>query len=338
VASGGSAVSFFFILSGFILTYTYADRAKGPVPVRSFYVARFARVYPVYALGLLVSAPLFVLEYVTAGKVPSMLGKALAAIFLVQAYVPKLALVWNAPGWSLSDEAFFYAMFPLIARPLTRLGGRAAVVLLGAVWAVVLGIPLLYLAIRPDHGIAIETWAAGTWIDLVRYNPVVRLPEFVLGMLLGHVYLERKRARAPSLAFSGLPELVSALILVKLAFRPHDLYLVIHNGGLAPLFLVLILALAEGGGPLVRLLSTPAFVLLGDASYALYILHEPISQIVKHALAESAPAWLGSASFSLVITVVSVGASVLTARYFERPTRAWLRTALDRSKPGRPAA
>src|SRR5580692_706075 len=111
---GYVAVSLFFILSGFILTYVHGARNE-PLDRTDFYVNRFARIYPAYLFGLLLVAPFYFVHTLRHEGPARLFGSALAVLTLVQAYVPSLALLWNPPAWSLSDEALFYALFPAIA-------------------------------------------------------------------------------------------------------------------------------------------------------------------------------------------------------------------------------
>src|SRR5512140_2565358 len=117
--SGYAAVSFFFVLSGFILAHQYGPSAEaGSFDARRFWVNRFARIYPVYALGLAALVPLAwdaELGRATFGDT-SLLAKVVtlgAHLTMTQAWVPRLVASWNLPGWSLCAEAVFYASFPL---------------------------------------------------------------------------------------------------------------------------------------------------------------------------------------------------------------------------------
>jgi peptidoglycan/LPS O-acetylase OafA/YrhL len=132
---GAVGVTFFFILSGFVLTWSHK-------PVRSkwnFYRNRFARVYPLHLLTLLLSIPL-----VLAAQEFSWTS-LVATVLLLQAWSPDrmVQFAMNGPSWSLSCEAFFYAVFPFLITPISRLRrisivrqAIALVAILGAVFAV----------------------------------------------------------------------------------------------------------------------------------------------------------------------------------------------------------
>ena len=125
---GYVGVSLFFVLSGFILVYTYAGREMN---ARKFWRARFARVYPAYAVSLLLTAPMFfyVCLVMKGGNIPFFawftqhvaLCAALVPL-LLQSWVPNAALAWNTPAWSLSVEASFYAVFPLLLLWASEMG------------------------------------------------------------------------------------------------------------------------------------------------------------------------------------------------------------------------
>jgi len=130
---GYVGVSFFFVLSGFILVYTYAGRTLN---LRDFWQARFARIYPAYLFSLVLFFPFF---YFGALKmhVPFFYFaeqhftlSAVLVLLLLQSWVPQAALSWNAVAWSLSVEAFFYAIFPFA---LNRFGKFSRQVL----WAII---------------------------------------------------------------------------------------------------------------------------------------------------------------------------------------------------------
>ena len=102
---GYEAVSFFFILSGFILTYTYTTPKGLNVSVRDFLVTRIARIAPSYYLALALALPIFLVK--------GPWNAAPLVITMTQAWVPTSAMAWTAPAWSLSNEMFFYLCYPV---------------------------------------------------------------------------------------------------------------------------------------------------------------------------------------------------------------------------------
>ncbi|NBD09836.1 acyltransferase family protein [Corallococcus silvisoli] len=338
--SGYVGVSFFFVLSGFILGYNYLERPPDTREARkAFWVARFARVYPVYALGLAVAAPAFLKGLRDAWLAdPSEAwrqGEALVlAPLLLQSWMPWTALAWNGAGWSLAVEALFYATFPFLAGRLGRWGTRGLVVGMGVAYLAALGLPALYILVDPDHtgGVA-SAYNSGPWMLALRFNPLARLPEFVLGILAGRFFLlraeEAPRARPWVLTALGGAVLAALVGSTSLPFP------LLHNGLLAPVFAALIVLLPRSQGPVARLLASRPLRLLGEASYALYILHMPVmfawKSVLKRLGASPTSAWAVSA-----LAVGTVSLSVLAYERVEKPARGWIRARWT-DRAGQPA-
>lgn len=117
-SAGYVGVSFFFVLSGFVLAWSFDPN----LPVGPFYGRRFARIYPLHIITAAISVP--VILYCGGSIVP---GAALANVVLLQGWVPteEYGSSLNGVSWSLSCEAFFYAMFPFVVRPLITSGHPA---------------------------------------------------------------------------------------------------------------------------------------------------------------------------------------------------------------------
>jgi peptidoglycan/LPS O-acetylase OafA/YrhL len=328
VGKGFVSVSFFFILSGFVLAYASCDRTAGfQAERRSFWGARVARIYPLYLLGFLMDVPRAV-SYFLGTNTP-LVGtlKALvsggAYLTLVQSWLPPVASAWNAPGWSLSNEAFFYLLFPFLAGAVWRLRPARLWPLLAACCgaSVLLAAPLVW---------NFHAEPQSFWLLLAGYNPLLRLPEFLVGVVLGRLHLERSAAAPRDASPARWLALVGALgvggVLVLLGERFPQLFLL--NGLLAPLFALIIYGLATRQAPGWGWLKHPVLVSLGRASYALYILHMPLqASVVWAGEALGLPRGpLLLASYLTVVLLVSLAAF----RWVEEPARRWLRDVLAR--------
>ncbi|NOK37656.1 acyltransferase [Corallococcus exercitus] len=327
--SGYVGVSFFFVLSGFILGYNYLERPPDTHAARkAFWVARFARVYPVYALGLAVAAPAFLKGLRDVWAVdPSQASRQAEALvlapLLLQSWTPWTALAWNAAGWSLAVEAVFYAAFPFLAGRLGRLGPRKLAVGAAVAYGAALLLPALYMLVDPDHtGGTASAYNSGPWMLALRFNPLARLPEFILGILAGRFFLlragEAPRSRPVLLAVLG------GLVVAALLGSTSLPFPLLHNGLLAPVFAALIVLLPRSRGAVARVLASRPLRLLGEASYALYILHMPVlfawKSVLKRLGAEPTSAWAVAA---YVVGVVCL--SVLAYERVEKPARGWIR-------------
>lgn len=312
VEVGFVSVSFFFVLSGFILTVSYASRPPHQ-HLRQYAVGRFARIYPLYALGLLAMAPFWFRQ--------ASIGSSLSTLTLMQSWFPSWALSWNPPAWSLSVEAFFYAVFPWALPSVLRASlPRLWSVAIGG-WVLGLLLSGVYVWTQPDGLIDVDDSSSGFWLSALKFHPLVRLPEFVLGMVLGRSFLE---GRWPSLKIAGA---VAAVLLgVVLMYSQGIPFPLLHNGVLTPLFVVIVAAAAQNGlAPFHHALSHRWLVRLGEASYALYILQTPLLSLVSGVGKRLWPAALESRlSFEAMTVVLTTLASLVAWALIEKPARQWL--------------
>ncbi len=267
--NGYVGVNFFFILSGFILTYNYVDRpALGRFGAREFWRTRLTRLYPVYLLGLLIALPILQLEWRYQTRPHFWEGLVLTPLML-QGWSPLLATFWNTPAWTLSCEVTFYLLFPwllTLAWPQRR---RKLLLLLFAFWMAALVAPALYMALHPDGLDAINRYSGGYWLRAVKLTPLAHLPAFLFGITLS-LFNDRLRLSDNLRLILSAVSLTTILFILQLGDRVP--YLLMHNGLLAPLFAVAILGLI-GNHLLSRALAFRPLVIIGEASYCLYILH-----------------------------------------------------------------
>lgn len=341
LSSGPNSVTLFFVLSGFILAYSYLGAAPDAhVPKRAFWAARFARVYPVYLLGLLVSAPIYVGKVlqgqgVTGESLLTVAGVGAAVTGLFQAWLPAAACQWNCPGWSLSVEAFFYLVFPFAALPVLRLGPRRLLGALGLSALVGVGLMGAWVLVEQASAVPGGPVDHEAWMVVGAYNPLLRLPQFLCGVFLGRLYCLRPRTSATLDAALVWLGVASSAVLLAAEWGPTALFF--KDMALLPGFACLIWGLAGGTEPLARGLARPALVALGEASYALYLLHAPLNNWLRAGDTYLGLGWWSRGpGFFTGYALFCVAVSLAVFRYVEEPARRWLRARLATS--GRPAS
>lgn len=302
LSRGFLGVCLFFILSGFLLAYTYAGERPGEPLAGRFWQARVARIYPVYLLSLLFMLPF------TAG---TSLWRRLAVLFMVQSWVPgpwqpNLGGTWNFPSWSLSVEACFYLLFPFLLPALSRMRTRSLRLLAAA---------LMLAAVVGNLARPIQFWALSSHI-LVRSipMPIYRLPEFFIGAIAGILFLRTGGVRGSG-PIADLTAVGSLLFLCVVSDRWASL-------AIFP-FTLLIVSLAGQTGVVARFLSTRAFVLLGGASYCVYLLQLPVRLYTRALVTQwaHAPRYLDEFVSPLLLLLVSI----IVFLFFEEPARLRLR-------------
>jgi len=317
VSSGFVAVSFFYLLSGFVLAYSYTDLTGTLTSTRrSFWVARFARIYPAYLLAFLLAAPYNVNWTLRVNTFLTALSKLVTGSALVltlqQAWTPWTAWYWNFPAWSVSVEAFFYLAFPFLVSLCKSWQVRATLIGAGILWLISLGPPALFCL--TNHA----AQGNGSRFQMaLEFTPLLRLPEFLIGVLLGRCYM--LGLRLSSRVGSALTYTSVVAVLVCLALSPYIPRPLLATSLLAPLFAALIYGLAQGESLLARALSLPWLVCLGEASYAIYILQIPVAYLLRRPPPYNSLLMLG---FYLAILFVI---ALLSWHFVELPLRRRIR-------------
>lgn len=298
--AGHAAVSLFFVLSGFVLAYNYAEPlAAGRVSRARFWRLRLARVWPLYALVALAEVPLAL----HAGIGGARIGAATAAdVVGLQAWIPSLTFVGNTPGWSVSVELFFYFAFPWLAALAARTSTRTLIAASLALAALAAASPAL------AHGDA-----HGDAATFLKCGPPLRLPELVLGIALGRAFVQRRRPLGPKLATLAAALALAVIVAVVLASGPVPRYFL--HALLLPAFALLLWSVAEGAAPW---LGSAPLALLGEASYGLYLLQIPLFQALDGKFEWPARTML--AFFALLVAL-----SIATHYAIEKPAQRLLR-------------
>ena len=268
-AEGG--VSFFFVLSGFILTYNYADVFRDGISAASynrFIWDRLTKIYPVHFLALLLVLPIATLS-------PQLRLDWRAVplhLLLLQCFwpssTPAFSSYLNVPSWSISCEWFFYLLGPVVM--FLASGNRRRWVLVAVVMAYACGLGLFLW-----HGQSDEA----RFYFVSRFAPS-RFVEFLLGVFLARVFLTSSGQKLAGV--SGLAQATGIGLLIAGAmsrpYVPWPLW-----GGLlyVPGSILLVLGLAHDRGFFVAHLSRPWLNLLGRATFSLYLIHTPLLRAVR---------------------------------------------------------
>ncbi|MFO1487494.1 MAG: acyltransferase [Verrucomicrobiota bacterium] len=317
---GYAGVTFFFVLSGFILTYNYHKVLTdlNLREIQSFYIARFARIYPLYLLTFLISLPLLRTQIVQQPL--TFLYTGAIEVLALQSYMPVASdFAYNMPAWSLCDEFFFYALLPFVLYVLARwkVRGKNSLVLFGiGLWLTASAMVFLGRNSESAH-----------WLFYI--FPPFRLFDFALGVVCGLYFLNSSR-----LSFSKslwtfwecacLTAILGMVILssyhVPQAFRYGVYYM--------PIFCLTIFVFAHQGGLVSKWLSGKTWLLLGEMSFAFYMFHQLVFRYlheVSHGKIGYVHSPLGSTLLAFVITLAL---SYVSFVYYETATRNWIKRVL----------
>lgn len=295
-------VSFFFFISGFVMCMVYA-RQKGTLSTGYFYKRRFTRIYPVYLFAFLLT----VLAVVFVNNAsPKGLNLILHGLGL-QSLNPGHVLDLNYPAWSISVELIFYLLFPFLLKWMLRLSLKNLV-----------GISvILWLMQSLQHILFVEFVYSGTKVseEFISTFPLWHIPTFFAGMTV---------ARLIELdAFPAIFKKRALLILIPALFLfgyilcvPNPVLKYIHNGLLAPLFLLVIVSLYYDRSVVNKVLSNASVSRLGDFSYGLFIFQYPV-WVACTAVADEV--FVKTTLFFFVYLALLFLFAGLVNRYFEKP-------------------
>lgn len=305
----GHFVDFFFVLSGFVLMHTYGGRIRTVGDYGRFIQKRLARIYPLHALVTMIFGALAIWLAVkgVALRAPETMDPALIAphLLLLHAWGPHWQPGLNFPSWSISAEFFLYLVFPLLALAVSRLR-----VWMSFALAVIFAAAMEVTRLRFGMG----SFTEATW----DFGMLRALPSFLAGMAVQKVV-----SATPPVRMSWAAPHAFMLGVLVLMFAQAPIYLILCCFVIG----VALIALAERGGK-TSLLQRPLCMRLGDASYAVYLLHTMV-QVATLMLARK----LGVTDWPTLIAMAAAGSLLLIAlsiasflwietparRFFSRP-------------------
>jgi peptidoglycan/LPS O-acetylase OafA/YrhL len=310
ISLGYVSVSFFFLLSGYILAMVYL-RSGRPIDKRNFYSARFARVYPLFLVTLLADTPFVLLsrayQYGWSSAIPRTVATFGAHVLMLQAWLPGIRGI-DQPNWSLSVETLFYLIFPFIGVLLWRL----------RTWQIWLTSALVWICGQ----IAVTIVTPHVLITTSKFHPLLHVCTFSLGILLARwqTLQRQKHQTSPKRGVSVAVALFVAFAAFAVVIEWGSSLPVsnLNAGLLSPIFGLVIWACSANRRLPARLLSAKWLVVLGEASFGLYLIQMPVLHLFE------ALHWEHSLILFPAYLVICIGLSVLSFYLLETPVRKWI--------------
>ncbi len=320
---GAHGVTFFFVLSGFLLTWSH----KPSSDKRVFYWRRMGRIYPAH----LVAAVAAVAVFYGMGNDHTDAVSFVSSLLLLQAWLPNAmpTLPGNPVTWTLSVELLFYALFPLFIGRLrawrTRTLAVVTVAGLVAMWAV--------------HG-AVDHYLNAHDASWAMRHPVVYLPQFLVGVAFAIALRRGHRVPLrPVVVVAAL--LVYAVLFTRAAdwsgpFITHQVECTVRPVIAVLSALLIVACVQQEAAGRSRLLTNPLLIVLGASSYAFYLVHQTVNQFIR----EYWPHRMAPGNEAIVFLLGTFLVSQLLAyalyRWVEEPAQKWWSRRGPRARRHRP--
>lgn len=316
-------MSLFFVLSGFVIYYNYADKLRERgiiVGGYQFIAARIARLYPLYALMIILT-----LDGIPSGIFHNKHNAELAYFTMTQSWF-NLQLVFFPPAWSISTEWFFYFAF-MFLMPVFDLIQRPRLVL-----ALYLITTFLLFPSMLNYQVN-EFGNINGWITY--FSPFTRIFDFLAGVLAARAYMNiRDWSREINSTESIIMMLMLLWCLAVIFFDPLSstkYSILLSNFIYTPPLAVLIFLLSRFQTKLSLLLSSRPLLFIGEISYSVYLLGFMIMTALGASYVNHRPTTMAYINSSIKVFSIMVFATFIAYgcyNLFEKPSRKYLRNLL----------
>jgi peptidoglycan/LPS O-acetylase OafA/YrhL len=332
-------VDFFFILSGFIMSHVYGNRFTSRVTksdFKKFTIARFSRVYPLHLTMLL----FLMLVYFVFGKLGAPRNDILQVNNNLYSVITNLLLLhsmnfhnwftWVHASWSISTEWWAYMVFPFLVAPFFKLNspGRWIVCLLCFAGYFCIMFFIIPIVTVPKE-LSFIKFSRSDWSINVAYEyGFIRcICGFILGMMMHHAYDDQWGKK---ILGNGWMMIILALAaFTSMHYNLPDILTVFF-------FPLLLLSGAYGSARINKVFSTKPMQRIGDWSFSIYLVHQPLLIVIFYSLSminppknndqpALPPLWMAWSIAVVVIAIILV-VSYFTYRFIESPSRRWLNT------------
>ena len=307
IREGHLGVSFFFILSGFVLAYAYKEKIlSNKISYINFIKARIFRIYPLHFMTLLFA---IIISIVYVDNWFTYLQKIFSNLFLLQSFIPseEYYFSFNGVAWSISNEMFFYVLFPIIIKFSNKVNLLIVVLTL---------ICPFILKIDNEH-----------WFYYI--NPLFRLSDFILGILLFSLHCKIKSKKLSFINKNCTIFEIVALLIFVLFFYFHSAIPELFRWSIyywTPMLLIIFIFSFQTG-KISKMLSYNFFVYLGKISFAFYMVHQLVIKflwMITNKINIPISGWILIA----IAFILSLLISHFTYKYFEKPLNYFLRQKL----------
>ncbi|WP_308408559.1 acyltransferase [Streptomyces sp. AC627_RSS907] len=260
--AGALGVTFFFVLSGFVLTWSAREKDTAP----RFWRRRLVKIYPNYVITWALALILFASAYTSTGI-------SVANLFMVHVWVPDFEVYSsvNQPSWSLGCEAFFYACFPYLHSLFQRIRADRLKYWITGTAAAAIATPLaayVFIADRPYFpGSAIGANVSAEQYWFAYMMPATRILDFVLGMLVAQAVI-RGRWFNIGMVWSGLLLAGSYVLCSYVPFLYSQ-----RSVTLIPIVLLIAAAATADIRGSASIFRSRTMIWLGEISFAFYLIH-----------------------------------------------------------------
>lgn len=319
-AGGSCGVSFFLILSGFVMAAGYGQKVTElSFNYKSFLYNRLIRLYPLHLFCLLIFIILS-FRHLSFGGYLNLMPN----LFLLQSWIPIKSIYFsgNAVSWCLADMIFFYAMFPFLMKGYWKCNKRSLV-------GILLGLFTLYVAV-------LAFLPEPYWHSILYISPLFRLIEFIIGLSLYQLFLHLQktgfanRMNNWSFGYKTVLELSSVSFLtLHLILYPYisEKFSLASYYWLPMSFLIIVFALSNKSGGISAMLRFDPLVKLGTVSFSFYMIHQLALGVFNGILRKldiELPVGLKLISFFVLILF----GSIIIYNYYERPISSLLKRKL----------
>jgi peptidoglycan/LPS O-acetylase OafA/YrhL len=321
----GDAVTVFFVLSGFLITYLLLAeiRTTGTIQVRKFYLRRILRIWPLYYLlvflgffGLPIIEHLFSFNgyYPLSDNNPLVYGIKLTEYLL---FMPHLGAFLGSyiTGighlWTIGIEENFYLMWPLLTKVFRKRILRLLLTIIGfKIFIILLSILIAPLPLVPE---IIK--------QILGFINFFRIENMAVGGIGAYILFTNQQGILRIIFHPISEKIILALMICNILFFEGD-FTLLSNQLSAVLYILFILNVSSNPRSTLKL-ENRVFNSLGNISFGLYMFHVLVIYLVMMAIKLLSPTPLDSTLFNIllytVVTVLTISVAYLSYNYFEQP-------------------